>query len=75
MKTLETPAIICEQCKKPIEKRDGCGTGYGNDKGEKICYSCCGENDLQSLYKLEPKKQFVLYFSKGQVLRTWKGMH
>lgn len=39
--------LICANCGQPIQKeKDSGGTGYGeNDKGEKICYQCCADED------------------------------
>lgn len=37
----------CNQCKKEIVNESNLTTGYGIDRaGYKICYDCCGVNDL-----------------------------
>jgi hypothetical protein len=38
--------FTCAKCKKEITHESDSTTGYGvNDKNEKICWACCGEED------------------------------
>jgi hypothetical protein len=62
--------IICFQCNQVTKNNpDSCGTGYAIDReGNRICYECCGKNDLDHLIKMAPKEKFTLYFSKGQII-------
>jgi hypothetical protein len=66
--------FICSQCKneKPMPEGSG-GTGYATDNnGNKICYACCGENDLKALQQSKPGERFVHYLSSGMVT-NWPG--
>ena len=68
--------IICYQCKKEIINTSDFSTGYGIDKdNNKICYSCCGENDKK---QLEETGKLFGYFTinKGNCYGTfsnWPG--
>lgn len=59
----------CSQCKKEIIS-NGISTGYGIDPqtNNKICYECCGINDLKKLQTCKIGDRFVYYLSKGKVI-------
>jgi hypothetical protein len=43
-----TTVFTCSKCQKEIIHVDTLTTGYGvNDKGEKVCFSCCALDDQQ----------------------------
>jgi hypothetical protein len=67
MKTNE----FCTICTKEIERdENSCSTGYGiNNKGEKICFACCGEQDKKTL--LESGKLSGYY--SGGYFTNWPG--
>lgn len=70
----KSPFIFtCAQCGQTKVHNSGCSTGYGrNERDEKICFACCGENDGKALEELKPKEKFCLYFdSKG--ITNWPG--
>ena len=48
-KAMEHTGFLCSVCGANIyREKDSCSTGYAtNDKREKICYSCCAEQDKQ----------------------------
>jgi len=51
----------CSKCKQIIVS-SGCGTGYGtNMEDEKICYTCCAEEDKEQMRKTG---KIVLYLYK-----------
>ena len=69
--------FTCNRCNQEKSYESDFATGYAtNDKGEKICYQCCGELDRQymidngaiSLYLTIDKK----YPSRGKVT-NWPG--
>ena len=59
----------CSQCGNEF-KPDGIGTGYGVDPQtkKKICYTCCGINDLNKLKNSKIGDRFCYYLSKGKVI-------
>lgn len=66
----------CDRCKKLIVIFKGsCTTGYGtNEKKEKICFDCCGEDDKQ--YMREHKKISLYLFLDGHgrgIVTNWPG--
>lgn len=63
--------IRCYKCKKVIDVPIGSlTTGYGiNDKGQKICFECCGEQDKQ---QLRDTGKFQGYFT-GEYFTNWPG--
>ena len=55
----------CYQCGNKFVKT-GCGTGYGVDKNNnKICYECCGKNDIENLKN--GSLNVGLYYSNGKI--------
>ena len=68
---MENIKIICDRCGKEI-KSDGIGTGYGEDReGHKICYACCGEQDIKNLMSLEIGEKYYLYLSHSKDFSGW----
>jgi hypothetical protein len=69
--------FICFQCNKEIIHESEITTGYGRDKNNnKICFSCCGENDKNMLLNLKPKEKIVLYLVKennNYFVTNWPG--
>ena len=78
----------CDRCKEEfVPVHDGTGLvlpGYGtNDKGEKICYNCCGELDLESLktadtfllylHSKEPYLDYTSRLRKRGAVTNWPG--
>lgn len=64
---------VCGETKQ--EPEDSCTTGYGvNEKGEKICFACCGKLDTE---EMENGRAPVLYLSKGKdgtwTVTNWPG--
>lgn len=56
--------FICSICKQEKEVQTKGGTGYAtNEKGEKICYQCCAEEDRK--YMRENGK-ISLYLSENE---------
>ena len=69
--------IYCSQCGKECAS-DGVGTGYGEtSEGTKVCYECCGKNDLEQLKALKVGEKMVLYIRKdkdyGYSVTNWPG--
>ena len=61
-----TEKIHCAQCGNECIPT-GCTTGYGTDNsGRKICFACCGKNDLRTLQKTGDSKGLPLYLAKSQ---------
>jgi hypothetical protein len=58
----------CSICQKTIVMSEtSIGTGYGiNQAGEKVCYSCCAEQDKQFMRE---HGKIVLYLDKTTQLR------
>lgn len=53
----------CDQCGNGIGSGNGIGTSYGECKGRKICYSCCGENDRKNMVETG---RATLYLTTGK---------
>lgn len=63
----------CSQCKTDKSYISDITTGYGTDKeGNKICFDCCRDNDINSLVNLQPKQKFCLYYD-GLHITNWPG--
>lgn len=57
----------CAKCGKEIVSNN-VSSGYGiNDKGEKICYDCCGKIDAARLRDMAIGEKTYLYLSKDRV--------
>lgn len=60
--------FTCDQCNE-VKIQDNrlhnsCGTGYaGNDKGDKICYDCCGVNDHNFIANMKLGDKFTGYLT------------
>lgn len=55
---------FCKQCGTKCVP-NGCNTGYGIDKdGCKICFACCGKNDLETMRKTGVGDSLPLYLTK-----------
>jgi len=65
----------CAICKKQIVKDpDSLGTGYAYNKGEKICYDCCGDLDRKALRELKHGEKYILYLNTHKkYLSNWPG--
>jgi hypothetical protein len=67
--------FTCSQCKQNKVHESDFTTGYAKDKGNnKICFECCGKNDIEALGNLKPKEKFILYLNtKEKTLTNWPG--
>lgn len=65
----------CYQCKEHKIHESDISTGYGSDKdGNKICFDCCGKNDMEQLRNLKPKEKMCLYLNtKNKKITNWPG--
>lgn len=64
-----THSFTCFQCKENKTHESDFTTGYGNDKdGNKICFDCCGKNDLAELMNLPIGGKTTQYFNGKQVI-------
>lgn len=53
--------FTCSKCKQTITYESEFTTGYGvNDKGEKVCFACCGKEDEKNM---EETGKAMLYLS------------
>lgn len=65
--------VTCSQCKKEIINTNKFTTGYGIDKNKhKICFDCCGKNDLNSLQTAKIGDKFIFYYDNVNVT-NWPG--
>ena len=63
----------CSICGKEMFS-DGLGTGYGtNEKGEKLCYSCCGEQDKKYLIENGKLSGYLSRDENGFYFGNWPG--
>jgi hypothetical protein len=63
----------CSQCNIDNVYESDFTTGYATNKdGNKICFSCCGVNDKQSLIDLKPGQKYILYYD-GENITNWPG--
>lgn len=67
--------FTCSQCGEHKIHEDSLTTGYATDnKGDKICFACCGLNDAKQLEELKPKEKMCLYLdTKQKTLSNWPG--
>jgi len=67
--------FICSQCNENKVHESDFSTGYATNKaGEKICFDCCGKNDLDELVNLKPKQKTWLYLNTStKVITNWPG--
>lgn len=58
--------FTCTACKQEKTNDSDFTTGYGkDDKGNKICFDCCGDLDRTKLESLKPKeKAYCFYLTK-----------
>lgn len=63
--------FICSQCNEHKTHKSDMTTGYGTNKeGGKICFSCCGKNDILELINLQNKQKVWQYFD-GKNIVNW----
>jgi len=59
-----TTIFICAQCGRTKTHTSFVTTGYGVDKrNRKICFACCGRNEMQQLKNLPIGKRTSLYLT------------
>lgn len=60
------PSFTCNHCKQIIKHNDLYVSGYAtNDKGQKICYVCCGMLDKQHLIDMKIGNKTVHYLDES----------
>ena len=63
MDTYTAPQLFkCHDCEKEIVRTSPYLPGYGTNKGDKICYACCGIRDKK---EMETADRFLLYLTKN----------
>lgn len=67
--------FICSQCKEHKVHESDITTGYGTDNdGNKVCFECCGKNDLETLGNLPKGERMCLYLNtKDKTVSNWPG--
>lgn len=68
----------CSACKetKPVQTSGGTGFDTVLNTNEKICYDCCGKQDLQEMKDAKPGECFRLYLDAEKhpyVVSNWAG--
>ena len=65
----------CEQCGSQIVNKSKHTTGYGtNDSGQKICYPCCGLNDLAYMREHGRTTLYLTIEENGKgTISNWPG--
>jgi len=53
--------FVCSQCETEKEAKQDGGTGYALLYGKKVCYECCGKNDLNELNNATIGAKFTHY--------------
>jgi hypothetical protein len=62
---------VCEETKTHI---DSFTTGYGvNDKGEKVCFNCCGKTDSQWMKDHDRIDLYLTKKDNNWVVSNWPG--
>lgn len=58
--------FTCSVCGeiKPVHSSGGTGYGKNTETGEKVCYSCCGKQDLKFMKNAKPGEKIFLYLNK-----------
>ncbi len=65
--------LTCFQCGEHKIHESYVSLGYGIDENNnKICFECCGKNDLQKLINLPVGKSMVQYLSENTIT-NWPG--
>ncbi len=67
--------FTCSQCGEHKIHENNISTGYGIDKeGNKVCFDCCGKNDMEILKNLPKGEKMCLYLDTKQMYITnWPG--
>jgi len=66
--------FTCSYCRQEKEVKDDVGTGYAtNDKGEKICYTCCARIELDFLIEHKKGILYLVQQDNRTVLQNWPG--
>lgn len=73
-----TKKFTCDQCGETKEPAiDSISTGYGTDKdNKKICFTCCGINDLSKLENAKIGDRFTYYLINRDgkhFIENWPG--
>jgi len=76
MKTLQqhTTEFTCSRCGEHKTHTSPISTGYGvNDKGEKICFACCGDLDREQMQETGKAVLYLSHEQKGKAFMqcTW----
>lgn len=65
--------FTCSKCHGHKIHESDISTGYATDKdGNKVCFECCGKEDLKTLKELQPKEKTLLYWD-GKEVTNWPG--
>lgn len=66
--------FVCSVCGEQKTHESEISTGYGtNDKGEKVCFACCGEQDKQYLRENGILSGYFVEDDKGARFTNWPG--
>ncbi len=64
----------CDKCNTPIVSKSDFTTGYGtNDKGEKVCYACCANEDIAYMQENDKISLYLTQDDIGFTVSNWPG--